>query len=246
MNISNKTILITGGGSGIGLQTALLLSHKGNNVIITGRNTDKLQKAVAGLKNVTAITSDITSPADVDQLVTRVKAEFGNLSILINNAATLFLYNHGENVNAFEKAQDEILTNYLSVIRLNEKFLPLLKAQPEAAIVNVTSAVALIPVGVIPSYSDSKAALHSYTISLRRELAKTTAIKVFELMPPLVNTDFAKELGGATHGMPAIDVAQALINGIENNDNEIYAGATKELRALHFSNQEEALNVLNQ
>lgn len=246
MNLSGKTILITGAGSGIGLETAKLLSVKGNKIIITGRNAEKLQKAAAGLDNVTAITSDITSLNDVDKLVTKITAEFGNLSVVINNAATAHVYTHSEDADAFDKAGSEMLTNYLSVIRLNEKFLPLLKAQPEAAIVNITSVVALIPVDVIPTYSDSKAALHSYTIALRRALAKDTAVSVFELMPPLVNTEFAKEIGGETNGIPPLQVAQELIQGIENNNEEIYVGATKDLRDLYFSNPAEAVSIINQ
>lgn len=245
MNLSGKTILITGGGSGIGLETAKLLVAKGNKVIITGRNTQKLEKAAAGIHGITTITSDITIEADVDALVAWVTTEFGNLSVLINNAATATVYTHTHNVNSFNNASDEINTNYLSVIRLNEKFLPLLKAQAEAAIVNVTSVVAIIPVDVIPTYSDSKAALHSYTTLLRRALAKNTSISVFELLPPLVNTEFAKEIGGEANGIPPLDVAQALIDGIENNDPEIYVGATKQLLDLHFSNPAEAVNVIN-
>ncbi|MBE9461918.1 SDR family oxidoreductase [Dyadobacter subterraneus] len=246
MILSGKTILITGAGSGIGLDTAKLLASKGNRVIITGRKPEKLKKAVEGLENITAMTSDITVAEDVKELVARITAEFGSLNVLINNAAVSSVYSHGQNSEAFEKATEELLTNYLSVIRLNEKFLPLLSAQTEAAIVNVTSVVSFLPVGIIPTYSDSKAALHSYTITLRRTLAKDTSIRVFELLPPLVNTEFTKAIGGETNGMPPIQVAQALIDGIENNEEEIYVGAAKELYNLYASNPLEALNIINQ
>lgn len=113
---------------------------------------------------------------------------------VISYIAVGSVYSHAQNADAFDKAIEELLTNYLSVIRLDKKFLPLLSAQAEAAIVNLASAVSFLPVDIIPTYSDSKATLHSYTVTLRRVLAKYTAIRVFELLPPLVNTEFAKAI----------------------------------------------------
>lgn len=246
MKITNKTILITGGGSGIGLEIAKLLNEQGNKILIIGRNGDKLEKASEGLKNVSTFASDITKADDVKKLAEKITAEFSDLSIVINNAASAFTYYHGENTDAFDKASDEILTNYLSVIRLNEQLLLLLKAQKEAAIVNTSSIVAFTPNAFLPSYSDSKAALHSYTLSLRHQLAKDTSIKVFELMPPLVSTEFSKEIGGLENGMPAIDVAKELINGIENDIYEIHVGQTKDFRELFFSDPAKAFEVLNE
>ncbi|MDP9077712.1 MAG: SDR family NAD(P)-dependent oxidoreductase [Bacteroidota bacterium] len=246
MEISNKTVLVTGGGSGIGLDTAKLLSSKGNKVLIIGRNGDKLTKAAKGLDNVFAYACDITNAADVANLVKKIRAEYSDLSFLINNAAATYVYTHGDGANAFDKASEEMLTNYLSVIRLTESLLPVLKQQPEAAVINVTSLVSVAPVTVIPTYSDTKAALHSYSLSLRHTLAKDTAVRVFELMPPLVNTEFSKEIGGETNGMPSAAVAQALINGIENNEDEIYVGQTKDFRDFYLSNPAEAFKTLNQ
>src|SRR5260221_9153222 len=185
MNITNKTILITGGGSGIGFEIAKLLSQKNNKVIITGRSEARLQKAVAQLTNVNYVACDINSEKDINGLVKKIKEEFGSLDILINNAGQASVYKLDVEVNAYDKAVDEIHTNYLSVIRLTEKLLPVLSNQKEAAIVNVTSIVAFVPGINLPTYAASKAALHSYTQALRYTLAKTTNIKVFELMPPL-------------------------------------------------------------
>jgi len=190
MNITNKTILVTDGGSGISFEIAKLLSQKSNKVIITGRNEAKLQKAAAQLTNVSIIATDINSETDINKLVDHITTEFGSLDVLINNAGSASAFKLGAEVNAYNKAADEIQTNYLSVIRLTEKLLPLLSKQPEAAIVNVSSIVAFVPGINIPTYSASKAALHSYTRALRYTLALTTRIKVFELMPPLVDTEF--------------------------------------------------------
>jgi len=245
MKVSKKTVLITGGGSGIGLEIAKLLNSKDCKVIIIGRNGDKLQKAAQGLANVTAITSDITVAGDVVKLAERLNADFGDLSIIVNNAATLYVYKHDVAVNGFDKASEEMLTNYLSVVRLNETLIPLLKLQPEAVIVNITSVVGIVPASGIPTYSDSKAALRSYTTSLRYELAKNTSIHVVELVPPLVNTEFSKEIGGEQNGVPPALVAQNLIDGIENNETEIYVGQAKELKDFYFTDPEGAFKLLN-
>lgn len=246
MNISKKTVLITGGGSGIGHEIAKLLSAKGNTVIIAGRNGDRLDKAAEGLANVSTFQGDITKAEDVDRLVQKIKADYGDISVVINNAAAANVYKHSSESLSFDKATEEMSTNYLAVIRLNESLLPLLKKQPEAAIVNVTSLVAFAPATVIPTYSDTKAALHSYTLALRYTLAIDTAVKVFELMPPLVNTEFSKDIGGEANGIPSLSVAQALIDGIENDVYEIHVGQTKDFRTYFLSNPEEAFQTLNQ
>jgi uncharacterized oxidoreductase len=245
MKLTNRTILITGGGSGIGLDAARILSEKGNIVLIIGRNGDKLLKAANGLKNVHTYACDITKAEDVEQLVKKVASEFGRLSVLINNAALGNKYSYADSENAFDIASSEFLTNYLSVVRLNEKFLPFLKSQPDAAIVNVTSIVAFSPNAQIPSYSDTKAALHSYTLTLRHVL-KGTNVKVFEVMPPLVATELSAAIGGLENGMPSADVAREEIEGIENDVFEIHVGATSGFRELFFANPTEAFAVLNQ
>lgn len=245
MNISNRTILITGGGSGIGLETAKLLNEKGNKVILAGRTEQKLKKALESLSNASYIVCDITKENDIESLVFKIKEEYKDLSVLINNAGNAFVYTHGEDANSFEKAQDEIFTNYLSTLRLTERLLGVLKAQPDAAIVNVTSILAFSPMAILPTYSDSKAALHSYSLSLRYTLAKDTAIKVFELMPPLVNTEFSKDIGGEANGIPPAEVAEGLVNGIENDTPEIYIGQTAGFRDYFLSSPVDAFKMLN-
>jgi len=244
MNITNKTVLITGGGSGIGFEIAKLLSEKNNRVIITGRNEERLQKAVAQLKNVTAIAADITDEASVEKLVAQINNDYGKLDILINNAGNAFLNNLAVETNTYQKAKDEFDTNFFAVLRLTDKLLPVLKAQDEAAIVNVSSILAYVPAGDISTYSASKAALHSYTQSLRFALQKTTAVKVFELMPPLVNTDFSKDIGGENGIHPNI-VAQDLINAFENDEYEVRVGNTAYVYQLSLTSPAEAFDMMN-
>jgi uncharacterized oxidoreductase len=245
MQVKNNTILITGGGSGIGFETARLLSEQGNHVVITGRDAAKLDRAAAQLKNVTAIPADITNAADVQNLVKRLQAEFPGLNMLINNAGRAFVYNLATGgADAFSKAQEEMMTNYLAVIRLTEALLPQLYKQTEAAVVNVSSIVALVPGAGLATYAASKAALHSYTQSLRISLEKTSKTKVFELMPPLVNTDFSTEIGGI-NGIPPAQVAGDLIHALENNIFEIHVGQTADMYKLHLSSPAEALLAMN-
>lgn len=243
MKTTNNTILITGGSAGIGFALAKSLSEKGNHVIITGRNADRLEKAAAQLKNVTPIVSDVAKDEDVDTLVSTLTEKFPKLNIVINNAGNAYMYKLVAGVNAVVKAKDEMQTNYFSVISLNEKLLPLLSKQENAAIVNVSSIVAYAADHVIPGYSATKAALHSYTQSLRITLQDTN-IKVFELMPPLVNTDFSAGIGGA-NGIPPQVVADEFLASLEKDEYEIRVAGTAEFYKLFLSAPQDALNMLN-
>ena len=245
MKTTNNTILITGGSAGIGFEMAKLFSEAGNQVIITGRNKERMDKAIAKLKNTTDIVSDVSNAEDVDKLVAQLQKEYPNLNVVINNAGSANYYNMTEpGINAFEKASEEIMTNYLSIIRLNEKLLPLLKQQPEAAIVNVSSIVAFAArANGLPTYGASKAALHSYTNSLRIMLEETS-VKVFELMPPLVNTEFSAVIGGE-NGIPPKQVADDLLAAFENNEYEIHVGNTADIFNNFFPLSPKAVLAMN-
>ncbi|WP_440135632.1 SDR family oxidoreductase [Chitinophaga sancti] len=244
MNTSNNTVLITGGSAGIGFEIAQQLGAAGNQVIITGRNAERLKAAAAQLKNTTAIVSDVSSPGDVSQLVAQLEEKFPGLNMVINNAGySASPYRLAPGVDTFEKASAEIQTNYLSVLRLNELLLPLLSKQAHAAIVNVSSIVAFAPSINIPGYSISKAALHAYSRVLRITL-NDTPVRVFELMPPLVNTEFSKEIGGEK-GIPASQVAAELIEGLKNDVYEIHVGDTAGMYQLYLSSPENALQAIN-
>jgi uncharacterized oxidoreductase len=246
MNTTNKTVLITGGGSGIGFEIAKLFSENGSKVIITGRSEARLKDAVAKLSNADYIAADVTKEGDTERLVKHIQANYPKLDVLINNAGSASAYNLGEEAGVFEKAGDEILTNYLSVARLTEKLLPILNKQAEAAVVNVTSIVALAPAFTIPTYSASKAALRSYTQILRFTLEKQgSSVKVFELLPPLVNTDFSKEIGGENGVAPSV-VAQDLLNAFETDNYEVHVGQTADFYKGFYAGSENAVGALNQ
>jgi len=243
MNTKGNTVLITGGGSGIGFETAKLLSHLGNRVIIIGRNKTKLEEAAAKLNNVIPIVCDVTGGQAVMDLLNRIKEDFPELNILINNAGTAYRYLATQhNADTFSKAQQELATNFLAPIRLTEGLLPVLKKHKEAAVVNISSIVSFAPSVFLPTYSATKAALHSYSQTLRLALLESN-VKVFEILPPLVDTDFAKSITGDK--IPPSDVAKAIVKGFEKNQYEIYVGFTADLYELYLFSPEKALKTLN-
>ena len=244
MKTTGNTVLITGGSAGIGFETAKIFSALGNKVIITGRNQEQLDVALSQLTNAAAIVGDISNDTDVENLVVTVKNHFPQLNILVNNAGKAVSHSLMDGMDGYKFAEEIMRTNYLSVIRLNQLLLPILAEKEEAAIVNVTSVVAIVPRS-LSTYSASKAAVHSYTLSLRKELIHANKnVKVFELMPPLVNTKFSAEIGGEK-GIPPSEVALALLKGLKEDHFEIHVGKTQYIYDLYLKSPEEAFNAMN-
>lgn len=244
MKTTANTILITGGSAGIGLEMARQFVALGNKVIITGRDEARLNKAAAELGNVTAIASDVSDAKGVETLVNRIKTEFPDLNVLINNAGRAAVHNLAdEGEKAYDIAAVEMETNFLSVVRLTEKLLPVLRTQKESAVINVSSIVAFVPGQSLPTYAASKAALHSYTKSLRLALRDTT-VKVFELMPPLVNTELSAPIGGE-NGIPTSVLIDDLVDAFGTDRFEIRTGQTEDLYRLSLADPAQALLVMN-
>ena len=244
MKTTNNTVLITGGSAGIGLEIAKAFSEQGNHVIITGRDEERLRHAAAQLKNATSIVHDVTSEQDTDALIGRIEKDFPHLNILVNNAGKAYAYQLNKMAQSAAKARQEMETNLHAVIDLTEKLLPVLLRQQEAAIINVSSIVAFVPAHGIATYSASKAALHSYTQSLRYVLNQSSSVKVFELMPPLVNTEFSKDIGGAS-GIPPAQVAMELLRALRNDTYEIRVGTTEDIYQLYRSDPDGAFQAIN-
>jgi len=245
MNITNKTALVTGGGSGIGFEITRLFSEKGGRVIITGRHEERLKNAAAKLDNVDYVVADVTKEADLDKLVAFVTQRYNGLDILINNAATTNVYNLGVAAGAYEKAKIEIETNYLSVISLTERLLPLLESQVEPAIVNINAIIGLTPSMHMPTHSASKTALRAYTQVLRYTLENAgSKVKIFEVLPPLVNTEFSRAIAKGS-GISPEEVAQALLQGLETGTPEIRIGRSEQFYQAFFKGTEGALAALN-
>ncbi|WP_066658555.1 MULTISPECIES: SDR family oxidoreductase [unclassified Sphingomonas] len=186
MKHSGNTILITGGGSGIGEALAHRLHDAGNTVIVAGRRRDALDAAIAGRANMHAMTLDIDSADAIEAFAAEVIAAHTNLNVLINNAG-IMRYEDLSARRDLSDAEATITTNLLGPIRLTNALVDHLKAQPDAAIVNVTSGLAFVPLVIAATYSATKAAIHSYTLSLRDALAGS--VEVIELAPPAVQTD---------------------------------------------------------
>jgi uncharacterized oxidoreductase len=232
MQLKNKTILITGGSSGIGLAAIEPFLQQGMKVIVCGKNTEKNNFVRSQYPSVTVIDCDIKDEGEVDVMYHLITAT-GGIDILYNNAAVINVLDMTQKgTEMVACAADEIQTNYLAVVRLNSLFMPLLQSRAEAAIINTTSAVAYVPIHFIPTYSSSKAALQSYTISLRYQLQKmNSSIKVFELIPPTVDTAVTKNFNGPK--ISTEKVVTTLIKGLKNNTFTIRVSMVKTLYGLH-------------
>lgn len=186
MRMTDNTILVTGGGSGIGRELALRFNDLGNTVIVTGRRLEPLQDTIAGRHNMHAIALDVSDPASISTFAQQVTGDHPGLNVLVNNAGIMRYDNLGSAADLHD-AEAQIVTNLLGPIRLTNALIDHLKGQPHATIINVSSGLAFVPRADAAIYSATKAAVHSYTISLRERLKGQ--VEVIELAPPAVQTD---------------------------------------------------------
>ena len=186
MNITGNTILITGGGGGIGRALAEAFLERGNHVIVTGRNRDKLMDVESANPGIHVYRLDVDDPDEISAFATQVVADFPALNVLINNAGIT----RPETVleGSVATAEATIATNFLGPIRLTAALLPHLVSQPAAAVLTVSSGLAFMPRAAFPTYCATKAAIHSYSQSLRVQL-RGTSVQVIELAPPYVQTE---------------------------------------------------------
>ena len=185
MKPSGNVILITGGGSGIGEALAHRFHDVGNRVIIAGRSADTLGKAAEGRPNIATMTVDIADENDIGRFAEQLVAEHPSLNVLINNAG-IMRFETLDRARDLSDAEATVATNLLGPIRLTNALVEHLGEQPDSAIVNVTSGLAFVPLVAAPTYSASKAAMHSYTVAMRQALRGK--VEVIELAPPAVQT----------------------------------------------------------
>jgi uncharacterized oxidoreductase len=226
MKTTGNTIFISGGSAGIGLAIAKKLNDAGNKIIINGRSEERLQKALAELKNAVAIQGDLSIEADRIRIAEELKTNYADVNIIINNAGAAFGYLLSETTNAHEKALIEMNTNYFAIIHFTELMVPHLLEKEEAGVVNVSSIAVYGSHKFLPTYGATKAALHSYTMALRQTYEEQKNLQIYEVYPPLVNTEFSAEIGGAA-GIQPSEVADELLIGLENNLFDIPVGDTK-------------------
>jgi len=187
MNLSGNTILITGGGSGIGRGLAEAFHALGNQVIISGRRREMLDETTRANPGMKSLTVDIADAAAISTFAAQAVEQFPALNVLINNAGIMRAEKLAAQPVDLADAEAIVATNMLGPIRLTAALLPHLQKQSSAAIVNVTSGLAFVPLAFTPTYCATKAALHSYSQSLRYQL-KSTPVEVIELAPPYVQT----------------------------------------------------------
>ena len=239
MKMSGNTILITGGTSGIGFELATQL-QLGNTVLVTGRDRQSLEQAQRRLPGIYTFQSDVSDAKAIPVLFHAVIDKFPGLNVLINNAGIM------RKINLLETAQDtenwledisrEIDTDLTGTVRMVTQFLPHLKAQKNAAIVNVSSGLAFVPFPIAPIYCAAKAGVHSFTQSLRVQL-KNTRIKVFELAPPVTETpllagNFHFDEVKGVHPMNVGKMVEDTIRGLRKNHLEIRPGRSNLLKLM--------------
>ncbi|WP_329901299.1 SDR family oxidoreductase [Streptomyces sp. SP17KL33] len=188
MKMTGNTILITGGTSGIGLGLALRLHEAGNKVIVAGRRKELLDEITAKYPGIDALTLDVADPASIARARETVAASHPELNVLVNNAGIMLRENLLDPAD-LPVAEDHVTINLLGTIRMTYAFLPLLAGKDDAVVMNVTSALAFVPYPSTPAYSATKAALHSFSESLRVQLTAADAgVQVIEMAPPGVRT----------------------------------------------------------
>ncbi len=234
MKLEHRTVLITGGTSGIGLELATQLHRRGNTIIVTGRDQDRLDAVALALPGVHTVRSDVSDPGAIAALHDEMMARFPALDTLVNNAGIM----RNLNLNDERDLRDvtrEIEINLSGPVRMVQQFLPHLKTREQALILNVSSGLAFIPFLLSPVYSATKAAMHAFTQVLRLQL-DGTGVTVVELAPPPVETpllrrEFAAEMAGQ-RGMAVQTLVARTIAGIEAGKLEIRPGLSNVLKTM--------------
>lgn len=230
MKLSGNTVLITGGSSGIGLALAKSFHGRQNKVIITGRDASKLAEVKAACPDIEIFSCDLTEPVALQRLVAFVRTSHPSLNILVNNAAVQYAYSFKANPDIDPQIDYEIAANLAAPMKLTAQLLPILLGNGSSAVVNVGSGLHMAPKQSAPVYCATKAAMHSFSKSLRYQLAGTD-VKVFEIIPALVDTPMTAGRGKAK--MTAAALADAFMRDFGNDRFESYMGRAKLLRLVH-------------
>jgi uncharacterized oxidoreductase len=230
MKLRNNTVLITGGSSGLGLELSKVLIQKGNKVIVCGKSNEKLVAAKKILPQLINYQCDISDNQQCTDFVRSITENHPDLNILVNNAATVSKIDFINNENAIELAENEYQTNLLAPIRLIKLLYPTLSANDSSAIINVTTGLIYAPRVIYPFYNSSKAALHSFTQTLRIRLKNEKTI-VVEVMFPAVDTPWHQ--GNPPKIAISTEAAVSeMIKGLEKGKAEIRVGGAKILHLI--------------
>jgi uncharacterized oxidoreductase len=223
MKLSDNTVFITGGSSGIGLALAKGFLELKNAVMICGRNADRLKQVKERFPEIHVVQCDVTNAAQVKEAAESIKNTFGFLNILVNNAGIQHRFDFREDNDALKKLDEELDVNFRAVVHLTKILTPLLEKAPQAAIVNVSSGLGIVPKKSAPGYCSTKAAMHAFSKSLRYQLEETS-IKVIELFPPFTDTDMTKGRDEDVRRVSPDFVARKFFEKFEKNHSEIKPG----------------------
>lgn len=243
MDLSGHTVLVTGGTSGIGLSLAERFLGAGSEVIVCGRRAAKLDDARAKLPKIHTRACDVSIATERQSLADWVVREFPQLDVLVNNAGIQRRIDLAAN-EPWETTHAEIAINFEAQVHLCTLLLPLLGKRKQSAIINVTSGLAFVPLTAAPVYSATKAAFHSFTLSLRDQLKKTP-IEVIEIIPPAVNTD----LGGPglhTFGTPLDEFIDAVVVQLQQGSSEITHGFSAQATQASPKQRDEMFARMNE
>jgi uncharacterized oxidoreductase len=231
MRLEDLVIFITGGASGIGLALARVLLEQHNTVVVSGRNATKLAEAKRSTPGLHTVESDATDPAQSKAALDSIVKQFGRLNVLVNNAGIMLSWDilRENDVEHLEAIDREVAVNYLAPVKLTTLALPILVRQDRAAVVNVASGLAYAPIARFPVYCGTKAALHSFSKSLRHQL-ENTQVRVFDVLPPRTATDLNPEMRRSRTS--AETVAKKVLRGMERDRYEIAIGESKALKIM--------------
>lgn len=233
MRTSGNTVLITGGGSGIGLALAERLVQRDNRVIICGRSRQRLLRAKKRVPELTIRVCDVGKPAARRALAAWLGSEFKHLNILVNNAGIQRLVDFRKGARDLPDADEEVATNLVAPIHLSALLIPGLRRRKSAAIVNISSGLAFTPLAAVPVYCATKAAVHSLSLTLRFQL-RDTPVRVFEVAPPMVSTGLSgrrRSPEDDERSLSPDQVALGVIDALEHDTYEVALGPAAGLHA---------------
>jgi uncharacterized oxidoreductase len=248
MKIQGNTVLITGGATGIGFSLAEAFVKAGDRVVICGRREAKLREAKGKLPQVHTKVCDLSKEDKRTSLYEWVSSNFGDVNILVNNAGIQRMIDLKKGINELSAGEDEIEVNLKAYVHLCALFIPLFLQKEEAAMINVSSGLCFVPIAVMPVYCATKAAIHSFTQSLRHQL-RDTPVKVFEVIPPTVDTELDKgaraQRRQEDRGIPPVEVAKATLKALKNDQYEVTIGMAENLRMGARTNPEQVFQNIN-
>jgi uncharacterized oxidoreductase len=230
MKGTGNKVLITGATSGIGLALAEKFSKSGNQVLLTGRNEEQLSQLSRRFPHSIPFACDLGSREGIDELVLYIESHHPDLNMLVNNAGIQYNYNFLNSPEITYKIDQEIKINLIAPLQLCALLIPVLQLQPKAAIINVSSGLAIAPKRSAPVYCGTKAAIHIFSQALRYQL-ESSSIRVFEIIPPLVDTPMTA--GRGKNKITPQQLVDEFWHSFLGDSYEIYIGKAKLLKLIH-------------